>query len=123
MKDGTAFFLGAAILGGGVAAYYVTKRKEQPKPAPGGLCPPGFHLMPDGTCMPDAQMPRIPSVPPLTPVGQSVPDWVPDDLVSRYNACWTLGCSTEDYNRLLGDLVNLMQQREAVGHLEDLPLL
>jgi len=114
MNNGTALLVGAVILGG-VAYYAVSSKKKTYEKT----CGPGYHLMPDGTCMLDADMSAG------SPVSvPEIPDWIPESLVTQYNLCWQngvgpdTGCSPDDFQQVINDLTAL-----ALSHPGDAPTL
>lgn len=79
------------LAGLGYGAYYVMSHR---RPMAQNGCPDGYHRMPDGTCMPNEQMPGY------TPgaAAYNPPGW--DALLGTYQACIYGHCSAGDCAKL-----------------------
>ncbi len=108
MTNKTLYLLGGLGVLGGVA-YYATTRKATPKPS-NGVCPPGFHMMPDGTCMADVDMPAPAADLPPLPGGQSLPAYIDPNMVELYTKCYEQGCSLAEYQQIQAYLTQLATQ-------------
>ena len=96
MASGGKLLLGALLVGGG-AYLYNEHRKKNPV---NGKCPADYHLMPDGTCMKDSEMPNN------VPGGRVVPPgW--DEMVGLYQAAIYGQASLLDCQRLLSYIGSL----------------